>query len=93
VLVLSTGNGGRVLGPLPRIARGAILSPFVRPRIRPVAAVPSRATLLELRALAESGALTPVIEASYSLTEVPEALRRFGTEHARAKLAIRLEEK
>jgi NADPH:quinone reductase-like Zn-dependent oxidoreductase len=92
-LVLSSGGGGRLLGPLPRLAAAILSSPFGRGRLRPLAAVQSKDTLRELTALLEARTITPVIEAGYPLTEVPEALRRFGDQHARAKLVIRLEEK
>jgi NADPH:quinone reductase-like Zn-dependent oxidoreductase len=92
-LVLSSGGGGRILGPLPRLAAAMVTSPFGRGRLRPLAAVQRKQTLLELTALLEAGAITPVVESTYALTEVPEALRRFHDQHARAKLAIRLEEK
>jgi len=41
-----------------------------------------------LKELMEAGKVTPVIDRSYSLREVPEALRYLGEGHARGKLVI-----
>ena len=41
-----------------------------------------------LKELMEAGKVTPVIDRSYSLHEVPEALRYLGEGHARGKLVI-----
>src|SRR5437879_10350459 len=41
-----------------------------------------------LKALMEAGKVTPVIDRSYSLRDVPEALRYLGEGHARGKLVI-----
>jgi NADPH:quinone reductase-like Zn-dependent oxidoreductase len=35
-----------------------------------------------------SGRVTPVIERSYQLVEVPEAIRRIGSGHAKGKLVV-----
>jgi NADPH:quinone reductase-like Zn-dependent oxidoreductase len=44
--------------------------------------------LVALRELLESGAVKPVIQERYPLSETPEALRRIGEGHARGKLVI-----
>lgn len=41
-----------------------------------------------LRVHAEAGHLTPVIDRTYPLHEVPDAIRYLETEHARAKVVI-----
>lgn len=46
------------------------------------------AWLAALRKLAESGKVTPVIDRTYPLIEVPEAIRYLEVEHARAKVVI-----
>ncbi|MGC4879022.1 NAD(P)-dependent alcohol dehydrogenase [Micromonospora sp. DT43] len=90
-LVLSGGgvyDGGRVLGPVWLIARGRLLAPLVRHRIVTLAAMPSRPHLDALRGYVEAGHLTPVIDRTYPLHEVPVALRYLEGEHARAKVVI-----
>jgi NADPH:quinone reductase-like Zn-dependent oxidoreductase len=41
-----------------------------------------------LRELIETGQVTPAIGRTYPLSEVPEAIRYFVENHARAKIAI-----
>lgn len=90
-LVLSGGGvyrGGSIIGPLGLLTRGRLLAPFVRHRIAVLTATPSRQHLDTLRAHAEAGRLTPVIDRTYPLHEVPTALGYLEGEHARAKVVI-----
>jgi NADPH:quinone reductase-like Zn-dependent oxidoreductase len=90
-LVLSGGGvygGGSLGGPVWLIARGRLLAPFVRQRILPLPTAPSRQHLDTLRAHVEAGRLTPVIDRTYPLHEVPQAMRYLESEHARAKVVI-----
>ncbi|MBC7760233.1 MAG: NAD(P)-dependent alcohol dehydrogenase [Candidatus Saccharibacteria bacterium] len=90
ILVLSNGTGGRVLGPMGRILRSVMLAPFVSQKLALISAKRSSTTLDELRDLIEAGHVTPVIDRSYPLAEVPAAMRYFVEEHARGKIAITL---
>ncbi|MFD6563552.1 NAD(P)-dependent alcohol dehydrogenase [Micromonospora profundi] len=90
-LVLSGGgvySGSSLLGPVWLLARGRLLAPFVRQRIVTLATTPSRQHLDTLRAHAEAGRLTPVVDRAYQLHEVPDAIRYLEGEHARAKVVI-----
>jgi len=90
-LVLSGGGvsgGGSLIGPVGLIVRGQVLSRFVRHRLLALTATPGRENLAALRELAESGKVAPVIDRSYQLSEVPEAIRYLEVEHARAKVVI-----
>ncbi|SDZ37801.1 NADPH:quinone reductase [Micromonospora pattaloongensis] len=90
-LVLSGGGvyrGGSLIGPVWLIARGRLVAPFVRHRIVTLTAAPSRQHLDTLRAHAEAGRLTPVIDRTYPLHEVPQAIAYLEGEHARAKVVI-----
>ncbi|MFG3302723.1 NAD(P)-dependent alcohol dehydrogenase [Micromonospora chersina] len=90
-LVLSGGGvyrGGSLVGPVWLIARGRLLAPLVRQRIVTLATAPGRQHLDTLRAHAEAGRLTPVIDRTYPLHEVPRAIRYLEGEHARAKVVI-----
>ncbi|MGC5031359.1 NAD(P)-dependent alcohol dehydrogenase [Micromonospora sp. DT229] len=90
-LVLSGGGvyrEGSLLGPVWLLARGRLLAPFVRQRIAVLTTTPSRAHLDTLRGYAEAGRLTPVIDRSYPLAEVPQAIGYLEGEHARAKVVI-----
>lgn len=90
-LVLSGGGvyrGGSLVGPIWLIGRGRLLARFARHRIAILTTAPSRRHLDVLRAHAEAGRLTPVIDRTYPLPQVPEALRYLEGEHARAKVVI-----
>jgi NADPH:quinone reductase-like Zn-dependent oxidoreductase len=90
-LVLSGGGvseGGSLVGPMGLILKGQAMSRFVRHRLLVLTATPSKENLAALRELAESGKLTPVIDRTYPLSEVPEAIRYLEVEHARSKVVI-----
>jgi NADPH:quinone reductase-like Zn-dependent oxidoreductase len=87
-LVLSNGSGSPVLGPLGRIARAVILSPFISQNLHPFAASRSSDNLDLLRELIEAGTITPAIDRTYQLSDTAEAIRYFAEDHARAKIAI-----
>jgi NADPH:quinone reductase-like Zn-dependent oxidoreductase len=44
--------------------------------------------LAELKELLEAGELVPIIDRTYRLSEVPEALRYFGEGRHKGKIAI-----
>jgi NADPH:quinone reductase-like Zn-dependent oxidoreductase len=44
--------------------------------------------LQDLKELLQDGKMKPVIDRSYTLSEVPEALRYYGKGHARGKIVI-----
>jgi NADPH:quinone reductase-like Zn-dependent oxidoreductase len=44
--------------------------------------------LQDLKELLEAGKISPVIDRSYTLSEVPEALRYYGKGHTRGKIVI-----
>ena len=87
-LALSFGGGGRVIGPMARLAQAVVVNLVVGQHLRPVAATASRAKLDRLRELAEAGSLTPAIERTYPLSDAPEAMRRLQAEHARGKTVL-----
>ena len=48
----------------------------------------NKADLVAAKELIEAGKLTPVIDRTYSLSEVPEAIRYLEEGHARGKVVI-----
>ena len=60
----------------------------MRQRLRPFVAKERREDLLELKELIEAGKVTPVIDRTYPLREVPEAIRYLEQGHARGKVVI-----
>jgi NADPH:quinone reductase-like Zn-dependent oxidoreductase len=73
---------------LRRVFATFALSRFVSQRIVTFMARVCVEDLAVLKELIESGALTPVIERTYSLSEVPDAMRYVAGGHARAKVVI-----
>jgi NADPH:quinone reductase-like Zn-dependent oxidoreductase len=65
-----------------------MLSRFVGQRLRMLASKPRQDDLVVLGELIEAGKLTPVIDRTYPLSEVPEAIRQLEQGHARGKLVI-----
>ena len=80
--MLSSGTGGRVLGPMGRILKAVLMSPFVSQTLSLFTQNGSTQTLDELRELIEAGQVTPAIDRTYPLAEVPDAVRYFVEEHA-----------
>jgi NADPH:quinone reductase-like Zn-dependent oxidoreductase len=87
-LIPNSGEGGRWIGPLGRIVEALVLSLFVRQQGRPFVAIPNNEDLATLKELIESGKVIPVVDRTYPLIEVPEALRYLEKGHARGKVAI-----
>jgi len=88
VLLLNSVNGGRVLGPLPRMARGRLLSVFSRQTIRVFSIASTTKDMVALKDLIDGGELTPVIEGTYPLAEAAAALDRVATGHVAGKVVI-----
>jgi NADPH:quinone reductase-like Zn-dependent oxidoreductase len=87
-LLLSSGNGGRVLGPVGRMVRGLAMSVLVSQRLVVLTVKPGE-HLDCLTALIEAGELTPVVERTFQLAEAGEAFR-FYAESPRSKVVITL---
>jgi NADPH:quinone reductase-like Zn-dependent oxidoreductase len=75
VIVGSEGRG-RWLGGFDRNLRAVALSRLVSQRLRMLSSKPRPADLRTLRELLEAGKVTPVIDRTYPLGEVPEAIRQ-----------------
>jgi NADPH:quinone reductase-like Zn-dependent oxidoreductase len=88
-LVLSSGDSrGRVIGPLGRMVGGLAMAPFVSQRIVTFVAKPGASDLGRLRELIEDGKLTPVIDRTYALREVPDAIGYLEEGHAGGKIVV-----
>ena len=88
-MIVGGEGGGRWLGGFDRqILRAPLLSALVRQRLRPLVSKERREDLVVLKELIEAGKVTPVIDRTYSLGEVPEAIRYLEAGHARGKIVI-----
>jgi NADPH:quinone reductase and related Zn-dependent oxidoreductases len=91
-LVLVGGpDKGRWLAPLTGVLTAVVLSRFVSQKLLPFLAHLSKDDLIVLRELLEAGKVAPVIDRSYPLSDVPEAIRYLEKGHARGKVVIRME--
>ena len=86
-VVVGVRDVGRWLG-VGRQAKALLLSPFVRQRMRVFVVRHNREDLAVLKELVEAGKIAPVIDRSYTLREVPEALRYQGEGHSQGKIVI-----
>jgi len=87
-LVLVGGTGGRATMGFGRTIRAMLLSPFVKQRLRSILSKPNQDDLVALGDIAAAGKLSPHIDATYPLGEVPAALERFEKGTAGGKTAI-----
>jgi NADPH:quinone reductase-like Zn-dependent oxidoreductase len=90
VYVASTGNGGPLLGPVPRLLALAVTAPFVGPGLRVLTSKRDVDDLALLAGMVERGELTPAIERTYPLHEAADALWHLEREHARGKIVLSL---
>lgn len=88
-VVLTTGDGGHVMGPMPRMLKAAILSIGKGPRIRSFAASTKPEVLRELLALTADGRIAPVIERVWSFDEAVAALAHVEAGHTVGKVVVR----
>jgi NADPH:quinone reductase-like Zn-dependent oxidoreductase len=86
------GAGGTsdnwMIGPLTRAITALVLSWFISQKQVMVFAKLSRTDLTVMHDLMKAGKVTPVIDRSYSLREVPAAIRYLEQGHARGKVVI-----
>ena len=87
-LVLSSGRGGRVVGPLRRIAAASVMSPFVPQRLRTLAAKRNGDDLAELARRIDAGEVRPAVDAVFPLERAAEAVARFEAGDVRGKLVL-----
>jgi len=89
------GGGGAseqgFIGLLARPLKAMVLSPFISQQMGMMMADPSQKDLTVLADLMQSGKVKAIIDRTYKLAEVPEAIRYLEEGHARGKVVITLE--
>ena len=88
LVIVGGETGGRWLGGSDRGIRAIVLSRFVGQRLTAFVNSENAGDLTALTELIESGKLTPVIDRTYPLSEVPAAIRRMQDGHAQGKLVL-----
>lgn len=79
------------IGPLIQPIKATMLSPFVDQQLVKFLAELNQPDLEVIGELMHAGKVTPVIDRSYPLSEVPEAIRYLETGRAQGKVVIRVE--
>jgi NADPH:quinone reductase-like Zn-dependent oxidoreductase len=88
LVIVGGEGGGRWLGGTDRQIRAMMLSPFVGQKLGTFVNKENHEDMLVLKELVESGEVTPIIDRTYPLVEVPEAIRYLEEGHARGKVVI-----
>src|SRR5215203_6198192 len=90
LVIVGGEGGGRWLGGTDRQIRAMMLSPFVSQKLGTFVNKENHEDMLVLKELIESSKVTPVIDRTYPLSQVPEAIRYLEEGHARGKVVITL---
>ncbi len=89
LVIVGGEGGGRWFGGFERqILWAPMLSPFVGQQLRSLSSTARKEDLQFLKELIEAGKVTPVIDRTYPLNEVPEAIQYLEEGHARGKVVI-----
>jgi NADPH:quinone reductase-like Zn-dependent oxidoreductase len=90
--VIVGGPSGRwMIGLLARVSTALVLSRFVSQKLGLLMPRRSKEDLIILRELMATGAVTPVIDKRYRLSDVPQAVRYLEQGHAQGKVVITVE--
>ncbi len=94
IYVLIGGGGANdqgFLGPLAKALDAMVYSKFVKQQMGMMMANSNQKDLALLADLVESGKMKPVIDKTYQLADVPEAIRYLEAGHARGKVIVTVE--
>jgi NADPH:quinone reductase-like Zn-dependent oxidoreductase len=92
LIIVGGETDGRWLGGSDRQLRALLLSPLVSQKLGTFVSSENAEDLMVLRELIEAGKLTPAIDRTYPLSEVPAAIRYMQEGRARGKVVISVED-
>jgi NADPH:quinone reductase-like Zn-dependent oxidoreductase len=81
-------NEGRWIGALARPVKALLLSPFVSQKMSMMLAEIRQEDLTIMRDLMEAGKVTPIVDKTYPLSQVREAMKYLEAGHARGKVIL-----
>jgi NADPH:quinone reductase-like Zn-dependent oxidoreductase len=81
-------NDSPWIGPFGRVIHALLVSPFIGQKMGMMMADANQKDLTVLADMMQSGKVKPVIDRTYKLSEVPEAIRYLEEGHARGKVVI-----
>jgi len=88
LVIVGGEGGGRWLGGIDRQLRAHVLSPFVRQKLGTWISTERKEDLEELHELLEAGTVRPVVDRTFPLSGVPEAIQYLRDGRARGKVVI-----
>jgi NADPH:quinone reductase-like Zn-dependent oxidoreductase len=81
-------NDGGLIGPMGRPVKALLMSPFISQKMGMMMAELNKEDLTILGDLMQSGKVKPVIDRTYPLSQIAEAMRYLEAGHARGKVII-----
>ncbi|MDQ6765264.1 MAG: NAD(P)-dependent alcohol dehydrogenase [Verrucomicrobiota bacterium] len=81
-------NDGGLIGPMGRPVKALLMSPFVSQKMSMFMAELTGADLTAMADLMQSGKVTPVIDKTYPLSLIADAIRYLEAGHARGKVVV-----
>jgi len=90
LVIVGSETGGRWLGGSDRQLRALILSPFTSQRLTTLICSENTQDLRALTELIESGQVRPVIDRTYPLSQIPQAIQYLRDGHAQGKVVVNL---
>jgi NADPH:quinone reductase-like Zn-dependent oxidoreductase len=88
LVIVGGEGGGRWLGGFDRQLRALAVSRFIGQKLRMLGSKPRPDDLQTLRELADAGKLTTVVDRTFPLDQVPEAIRYMDHGHGAGKIVI-----
>src|SRR5438094_394579 len=88
LVIVGGEGGGKWFGGIDRQLRAAVLSLFVSQKLGTWISTERKEDLETLHEFLEAGTVTPVVDRTFPLSEVPEAIRYLRDGHARGKVVI-----
>ena len=88
LVIVGAPKSGRLLGPLGRVLGIMVTSLGRKPKATFFVAKLNRDELLDLNVLLEAGTVKPVVERTYPLVEIADAMAYLGEGHARGKIVV-----
>jgi NADPH:quinone reductase-like Zn-dependent oxidoreductase len=86
-----SANEQGLIGPLINPIKAMLLSPFVSQKMGMMLAELNQKDLTALADLMQSGKVTPVIDRTYNLSELPQAIQYLEQGHARGKVVVKVD--
>ena len=87
-MIVGGENGGDLTGGMNRTLRALALSPFIGQRFANFINKERASDLERITGLIDAGQVTPSIDRTYPLEQVPEAMRQLAAGQVRGKVAI-----